>query len=469
MAVKVYKMTREQIKPFKGNGPKQIEILERIRKQYNHYPVVSTLLTTTTTITTSTDPSSNTKKVSSLKVDSSSKKVSSSSQKEKQQKKQPAALPAEVLLPKKKKEEEKPNDDDDDPPSSPDNNDAESNESFPNEREEKASPQAVLQTKDGDDDADDEDAKEAGSSPPSSTRGSSGNELLGEEAEKEERQGEEKQDVVKIHDDDGKEASAGPSEDLVSETKKPPPPHENNKDLWKLLQVGDRVSIYWPDDVVYYDATIRKRKKGGSVCFVRYDDEESEWIDLRVERFKILPSKQKQHSSKKQRQPMPRSFHKTKETTRPTTTTTTTTSNTRWKQVKVGDRIAIHCDRQQDYIEATAAKQRGQSSKFFFLMYDSEVVMSNGWTDLSYEDFQIVQDSIDDEVNTGEGGWIPEKTRLAFTFPEKVYNILCDAQAEDPTVIHWVLDGEAFKVNQKHPRLGTFLSRYFMRTLYIYI
>ena len=53
------------------------------------------------------------------------------------------------------------------------------------------------------------------------------------------------------------------------------------------LEVGTRLSVYWPLDKAYYDATVRKRK--GSVHFIEYNaDGVTEWLDLSRQTFKII-------------------------------------------------------------------------------------------------------------------------------------------------------------------------------------
>ena len=59
--------------------------------------------------------------------------------------------------------------------------------------------------------------------------------------------------------------------------------------LWKQVQVGDEISVYWPDDDQYYDATVEQQKGTTSSSFyIRYDDGEQEWVDLSTETFQLL-------------------------------------------------------------------------------------------------------------------------------------------------------------------------------------
>jgi hypothetical protein len=49
------------------------------------------------------------------------------------------------------------------------------------------------------------------------------------------------------------------------------------------------------------------------------------------------------------------------------------------------------------------------------------------------------------------------------SFAEIVNQMVSDVDSTDPSVIHWVLNGEAFHVEATHPCLGIALSKYFQR------
>lgn len=56
-----------------------------------------------------------------------------------------------------------------------------------------------------------------------------------------------------------------------------------------------------------------------------------------------------------------------------------------------------------------------------------------------------------------------EKLRF---FPEKLFNMITDRSKTDPTVINWVLDGDAFIISDKSPRLKPILREYFYHDNY---
>jgi hypothetical protein len=57
-----------------------------------------------------------------------------------------------------------------------------------------------------------------------------------------------------------------------------------------VIEVGSRVSVYWDDDHCYFPGTITKTKLNGKPFFLKYDDGDEEWIDLRKHKFRLLPS-----------------------------------------------------------------------------------------------------------------------------------------------------------------------------------
>jgi hypothetical protein len=48
-------------------------------------------------------------------------------------------------------------------------------------------------------------------------------------------------------------------------------------------------------------------------------------------------------------------------------------------------------------------------------------------------------------------------------FPDVVHLMMSQVDIEDPTIMCWVCDGEAFVIDPSHPCLGEVLSKYFQR------
>lgn len=56
-------------------------------------------------------------------------------------------------------------------------------------------------------------------------------------------------------------------------------------ELLNAVEVGSRISIYWPLDKTFYSGTVEARKD--KEVFVHYDDGEGEWLDLTQNEFKV--------------------------------------------------------------------------------------------------------------------------------------------------------------------------------------
>lgn len=60
-----------------------------------------------------------------------------------------------------------------------------------------------------------------------------------------------------------------------------------------LIEIGTRVSLWWPDDAHYYVGTVTHlRRTNAKPFYIEYDDGEFEWIDLRQHRFHLLSAVQ---------------------------------------------------------------------------------------------------------------------------------------------------------------------------------
>ena len=61
--------------------------------------------------------------------------------------------------------------------------------------------------------------------------------------------------------------------------------------ICSLIQIGSRVAVYSEFNHQFFPGTITDRKYRGKPFYIEYDDEdeEAEWIDLRKQRFRLLP------------------------------------------------------------------------------------------------------------------------------------------------------------------------------------
>jgi hypothetical protein len=59
--------------------------------------------------------------------------------------------------------------------------------------------------------------------------------------------------------------------------------------ICSLIDIGSRVAVFWELENSFFPGTITDRTFRGKPFFLKYDDGESEWIDLRKHRFRLLP------------------------------------------------------------------------------------------------------------------------------------------------------------------------------------
>ena len=65
-------------------------------------------------------------------------------------------------------------------------------------------------------------------------------------------------------------------------------PQSSKTTIWRNLKIGSRVEIYWKEDKRYYPCTIEKcdATSTNSICYVRYDDGDSECTDMASEKLR---------------------------------------------------------------------------------------------------------------------------------------------------------------------------------------
>ena len=79
-----------------------------------------------------------------------------------------------------------------------------------------------------------------------------------------------------------------PSREQQQKNKK----QSSQNELWKKLNIGSRIAIYWKNDKCYYPCTVEGRQQHhpssspSSRFFVRYEDGESEWTDMAQEKLR---------------------------------------------------------------------------------------------------------------------------------------------------------------------------------------
>lgn len=59
-------------------------------------------------------------------------------------------------------------------------------------------------------------------------------------------------------------------------------------DSGSVPEIGDRVDIWWPDDGAFYSGRVTRFSEGDSQYFIEYDDGETEYLDMKAERWRRI-------------------------------------------------------------------------------------------------------------------------------------------------------------------------------------
>jgi hypothetical protein len=68
--------------------------------------------------------------------------------------------------------------------------------------------------------------------------------------------------------------------------------NDNDTPDCQNVEVGSRIAVYWPDDDVYYKATVIRERNKRRPFYLKYDDGVCEWIDLCEHKFRLLPRRE---------------------------------------------------------------------------------------------------------------------------------------------------------------------------------
>ena len=77
-----------------------------------------------------------------------------------------------------------------------------------------------------------------------------------------------------------------------------PSPESIDSDWWKDITPGCRISVYWKADDKYYEATVIKQRGSSSRFHLKYDDGDTEVVDMSQEIFKFVKEKKEEVASK---------------------------------------------------------------------------------------------------------------------------------------------------------------------------
>jgi len=93
---------------------------------------------------------------------------------------------------------------------------------------------------------------------------------------------------IRIHYDDGDKEWLKPGAASIIKLDPKNTCDSRARDLARI-KVGDRLSVWWPAEQEYYDATVAKVNRSKvKPFFLEYDDGDSEWINLTCRKYKCI-------------------------------------------------------------------------------------------------------------------------------------------------------------------------------------
>lgn len=180
------------------------------------------------------------------------------------------------------------------------------------------------------------------------------------------------------------------------------------------VTIGSRVGVWWKEDKRYYDAEVIDRQRGPKPLRLKYkDDGVQEWINLRLNKFRLLTGdKCKRSKGRTKRQSSVSKSEAEDANTQPPTkrqpkrsrsragaaASTTDADNDEEERVEaspdvalvsVGSRVAVWWSEDQKYYSGTVMKER-TGEKLFYLEYDDG---EKEWINFLNHRFRLLRDS----------------------------------------------------------------------------
>lgn len=57
---------------------------------------------------------------------------------------------------------------------------------------------------------------------------------------------------------------------------------------WKMVKLNMKIAVFWPDDRQYYPAAVKKESNDRTRWLLEYDDGDTEWVNLKTEKFRFI-------------------------------------------------------------------------------------------------------------------------------------------------------------------------------------
>ena len=125
-----------------------------------------------------------------------------------------------------------------------------------------------------------------------------------------------------------------------------------------VLQVGERIAVYWSGDDEYYEGMITKQSKKRDRCHVEYDDGDNEWVNVKKRKIRLACGK-KAKAKWQEYVPTPATKGRKRRKANPDVT-----------KVSVGSRVSVWWPAEKEYFDATVKRIKADSAKPYRLAYD---------------------------------------------------------------------------------------------------
>mmetsp|Transcript_35474 Transcript_35474/g.50291 ORF Transcript_35474/g.50291 Transcript_35474/m.50291 type:complete len:424 (+) Transcript_35474:1404-2675(+) len=133
--------------------------------------------------------------------------------------------------------------------------------------------------------------------------------------------------------------------------------HDTDDDEDDEVGVGARISVFWDEEGESFEGIITRERIGKQRYFIRYDDGDTEWINLAEEKFRVVEPKHYE---------------------------------TRWNDthvVGVGTRISVYWEDDEAYYAGVIAEERMDKKKNYLVKYDDG---EEEWVNLSKEQYTVL-------------------------------------------------------------------------------
>ena len=178
------------------------------------------------------------------------------------------------------------------------------------------------------------------------------------------------------------------------------------------IEVGCRVSVYWPGEEKFFKATVTKERQGKRRFYIEYDDGDEEWVDFTEERYRILSRSTEgknttQGNEAKKKSSMPVTRRHSTESSSPSEAK----GEVDVSRIRLNTRVAVWWPDDRRYYKATVTRIQPEANwRPYFLEYDDG---DEEWIDLRQHKVRILAGAAGDEsASLNQKGWCRDLSRV---------------------------------------------------------